>query len=259
MKRCSQCHFTFSDDEQFCDFDHTELTALREKPSALPKLPKGFHGRFGWFVGSHIGSSLLVLSVIAISAFLGGHFDYIKPLEDVALNSASEDSSRHLGPTSQKKQRKALIEPVAKARKISTQRKLAANDRGSSMPESILKWRPPASHEQRSHARLAQRGPLSKRRAHASVAAKRVAPRNTTHATNKRMAPTYATHATNKRMAPGNVSASKRKPAVVGAKDFQTRNHSSVRAPNSSKRKGSSKLVAFFKKTGSILSKPFRL
>src|SRR5688572_16346605 len=23
MKRCSQCHFTFSDDEQFCDFDHT--------------------------------------------------------------------------------------------------------------------------------------------------------------------------------------------------------------------------------------------
>src|SRR5687768_14757507 len=174
MKRCSQCHFTFSDDEQFCDFDHTELTALLEKPPALPKLPKSFHGRVGRFVRSHIGLSLLVLSAIAISAFLGGHFDYIRPLEDVALNSASEDSSRHLGPTPQKKHKQALIEPVAKPRKISTQRKLVASARGSSMPASILKWRPPASHEQRSQARLLQRESISKRRAHTSVAAKQI-------------------------------------------------------------------------------------
>src|SRR5688500_19909682 len=45
MKRCSQCHFTFSDDEQFCGFDNIELTALHAKPHALPKLPSGFRGR----------------------------------------------------------------------------------------------------------------------------------------------------------------------------------------------------------------------
>jgi len=246
MKRCSECHFTFSDDEQFCDFDHTELTAFLEKSSALPKLPKGFHGLFGWFVRSRIGLSLLVLSGIAMSAFLAGYLDYIRPLEDMASNSASEDYSRHLGPTPQKKPEQALIEPVAKPRKISTQRKLVANAKGSSMPASILKWRPPASHEQRSQAQLLQREPPSKRRAHTSVAAKRVAPTN-------------ATHATNKRIAPGNVSASKRKPAVVGAKDFQARNHTSVRVPKVSQRKSSSRVVAFLKKTGSILSKPFRL
>src|SRR5688572_31499884 len=123
MKRCSECHFTFSDDEQFCDFDHTELTAFPEKSSALPRLPKGFHGLFGWFVRSRIGLSLLVRSGSAMSPCRAAYLDSIRPLESRAWKSASGDTSRRLGRTPQKKPERRLIERLAKTGKNSTQRR----------------------------------------------------------------------------------------------------------------------------------------
>lgn len=71
MKRCPECHFTFDDYEQVCDFDGSELTPF---PESLPKLaaPQPFYVRL---FKSHLGVALLAIVALVISSLVVGYFD----------------------------------------------------------------------------------------------------------------------------------------------------------------------------------------
>lgn len=235
MKRCSQCHFTFADDQQFCDFDHTELIDVPEPPPAFQNVPAVLPGqarRARRLRRSRVGLAILALSGVATSALLVGYFDSVSQSGiDVVSNSAGQGPSSLNRQGAQEKPEQALIEPPTKPRKISTQRKLAANDKGSSMPSSILKWDvAPASMYS-----TASRTARSRQNLRRQPPSQRSVPSNKT----PDMAMT-------------------RRRSVAGGKATHARNHRNIRERNSGDGKDS-KFVAVLKKTGSILTKPFRL
>ena len=78
MKRCSQCHFTFDDYEEICDFDGTPLIPHQESERSfehvsarLAALSPSWRTRL---IQSRVSASALGLGVMA-GALLIGHFD----------------------------------------------------------------------------------------------------------------------------------------------------------------------------------------
>ena len=76
MKRCPECHFTFEDYEERCDFDGSELTAFAESsgPRLAPPLP--FYIRM---LRSPYGLAALALVGLVISSLVIGYFDSSRP------------------------------------------------------------------------------------------------------------------------------------------------------------------------------------
>ncbi len=222
MKRCSQCDFTFSDDHQFCDFDYTELTVIPDPPPSTQNVAPFFPTKVRRIVRSRPGLAVLALAGIAL---LVGYFDSVqKSRSDLVSSSENQDPPYLTGQAPREKSEQALIEPVTKPRSISTQRKLAANETGSSMPASILKWNSPTSR--------------------------------TTSRTTPSRSRLRRSQSTSPNVATSNIAASKRKRTNAN-QAVQARNHRSVRERTNEKK--SSKFVAILKKTGSLLTKPFRL
>jgi hypothetical protein len=222
VKRCSQCDFTFSDDHQFCDFDYTELTVIPDPAPSTQNVAAFFPTKVRRIVRSRPGLAVLALAGVAL---LVGYFDSVqKSRSDVVSSSENRGPSNLTGQAPREKSEQTLIEPVTKPRSISTQRKLRANESGSSMPSSILKWKSPLDGE--------------------SVAS-RVTP--------SRLGPRRV-NSTSKRGAASNM-ASKRKAAK--SNNAIAQNYKSTR--DGTRDRKSSKVVAILKKTGSILTKPFRL
>jgi hypothetical protein len=79
MKRCSECHFTFSDNDQVCDFDGTPLSEIREPRAVAPR--KSALRRLLQSQGMAV---VLVLVGLVMSALLIGYYD--------ALNQANSDA-----------------------------------------------------------------------------------------------------------------------------------------------------------------------
>src|SRR5687767_2087253 len=109
MKRCPACDFTFADDQQFCDFDHTELTDLPEKPPTFPKVP--VESRARRLLSSQAGLAILAVLGGVMSALLLGYLE------------SGSDSGRDLASNSKSQSRPTILAPPsASPRKISTQR-----------------------------------------------------------------------------------------------------------------------------------------
>ncbi len=81
MKSCPQCEFTFRDDEHFCDFDGTELSAIpASRPSSqsfsayavLPSLVLRL-------VRSNFSFAVLALAGIVLSAVMVGYYSATEP------------------------------------------------------------------------------------------------------------------------------------------------------------------------------------
>ncbi len=217
MKRCPQCHFTFSDDQQFCDFDHTELTFIPPPSKEISAVPPG---RLRRAARSPIGLAILAVGVGA-SAVLVGYLDTANDRGLVTSNSEVQPASSPLLHAPLEKSHQALIEPLRKPRSISTQRQLGKED-SSAMPSSILKWEP-----------------------HGSVASSTSVPHR--QSTSKRAA---ANVVRNRR---ATVTSNK---AGRSNKAMYARNHKAIRTRTAERKE--SKVVAILKKTGSILTKPFR-
>ena len=224
MKRCPQCHFTFSDDQQICDFDHSELTFLEEPPSNIPVAPSS---RLRGLLGSRFALGILAL-VSALSVALIGYILSVDDAGTVVSSPALQHTSTPLSNTPRAKAQLPLIDPTSKTNKprtISTQRKLTRKEQSASMPSSILKWEPETAT-----ARAKEREPVSKRAVRAHVGA------------NKRLAA-----ASNK---------SVRTKSARSNKEMYARNHEGTRSQTPTRK--DSKVVAILKKTGSILTRPFR-
>ena len=212
MKRCPQCHFTFSDEQQFCDFDHTELTFIVKPSRNTPAAPAG---------RSQLVAAIVALSIAEIVLLIG----YVDSAKESGLVNPNSESHQTLIPVPQlpreKSNQEAVIDPsikTAKPRSISTQRQLTASHESSSMPSSILKWKPKGSS-------AARRQSTTKRAATAQAV------------------PT-------KRARPGSTEGMRPNKAMYAG------NHESIRTRSAEPK--NSKVVAILKKTGSVLTRPFR-
>ena len=78
MKRCSQCEFTFEDHLQFCDFDGTQLSVVPEPVPSFKKLsmPPGVLASFALcVVRSHVSLAVMALAGVMLSALVIGYYD----------------------------------------------------------------------------------------------------------------------------------------------------------------------------------------
>jgi hypothetical protein len=95
MKQCSQCHFTFEDHEQFCDFDATELTPCPEPLAAARDASLLFGGSpFVRLFRSRVSLTCLALAGVISSALLIGYCDAESQTKvDTQGNSDTRDSA----------------------------------------------------------------------------------------------------------------------------------------------------------------------
>ena len=71
MKRCPECHFTFEDYEERCDFDGSELVPVESSESNSAK-SQPIYIRF---LRSRLGLAVLALIALLISSLVIGYFD----------------------------------------------------------------------------------------------------------------------------------------------------------------------------------------
>jgi hypothetical protein len=89
MKRCPECHFTFEDYEERCDFDGSELTQFPESsgPKLAPPLP--FYVRM---LKSPYGLAALAMVGLVLSSLVIGYFDSSSPESAEKTKQSSEVS-----------------------------------------------------------------------------------------------------------------------------------------------------------------------
>ena len=228
MKLCSQCQFTFEDPQQFCDFDGTGLTVLPEhlpsfkNPSLCATASPSLIIRVA---RSRVSLAGLSLAGVMLSALLVGYLDSANTHESASeIDSVAEDtvSGASLVPAAQ------VAQP---------------GQAQSSLPPSMV-TRPAAVPLERT----------------------RVTPSNSKVNT-KSLAQTQKTGSqkTNRDLQVRRKSQARNEPRQVSPdRDTQRRsatamsNHRPDRQAGSLPRQKESKVVAIWKKTGSILTKPFK-
>ena len=141
MKRCSQCEFTFDDHQQTCDFDGTELTAIEELPPAFRTVslaPAVSSSPVRRLIQSRACLAVLAMVGVVSSALLVGYYDSVnQPSIDVASTAQTQNDMVNVVPHPAEKADQARLEPVAKPRRISTQRKIRADEKFSSMSSCV--------------------------------------------------------------------------------------------------------------------------
>ena len=159
---------------------------------------------------------------IAVSALVGGYYDSAnRKAPDVIVKT---DNSRVTRPI--EKVDHAKLEPARKVRFISTQREIDPRKDGASMPSSILKWR----KARRSSATLA-------RSSRTTTVKRSTVAHNKTVQANRRA---HTARTTPKR-------------------NFSNSTAVNTHASSSTLERTRTRVVSLVKKTGSLLSKPFRL
>lgn len=238
MKRCSECHFTFEDYQQVCDFDGTILTEVPE-PSALSHrgyVPAVSQSRVRRLLRSPISLGVFALAGVVLSALLVGYYDSMnQPNSDVPSNAESRSAEVSLVPPSQVETPSQLATQTERPRSITTQRRITAAEasasKASSMPSSMIVW-PTKQHQPRSSR---SRSAPSNSRLSATSTSKQVA-------TKRRNEKTTRQSLARNHKTPGSLA---RQHGWRGREPFQ--------------QKKDSKVVAMLKKTGSILKRPFEM
>lgn len=232
MKHCPQCEFTFDDQEQFCDFDGTELIVVPERlpsfksVSFVPAASGSFPGRL---VKSRAAMAFLALIGVALSALLIGYCDSVNK-RDIEI---SKSQIRNDTASTFKSNPVSTVEPVEtqadQPRIISTQRRIGADE----LPPSMVKRIRGGSHARSVRTR---RDPSTK-----MLATKRKSE--------------YAN-----RQSRGRNQArpdSRERVRQQHSTDWVANRGAVVSDNGSTHRRKDSKVVAILKKTGKILKRPF--
>jgi len=234
MKRCPQCEFTFDNREQVCDFDGTELIAVPEPP--LPKIKLPVWSPIHRLIKSPAGLGVLVIGGLILSALAIGFYDSANQEQTATPHLASSNTPGQ--PELQ----------TSTPKRISTLRKVAAN-KFDAMPSSILK------------------SPTEPRRSTAmqrSHVAKAAAATTTRHLVAHRKSPSIrkVQSAHLSVQASHQKRSSARSPSKVSRTDSSKLQDTTIasvhRHDSANPDRKDSKVIAILKKTGSILSRPFR-
>lgn len=263
MKRCTECDFTFEDYEQVCDFDGTELVPIPESKSSRRKISllSSTSLRIQRVLKSPAALAVLALAAVMLSALVIGYYDSANQDNIGPANLASSQTTPGVRTETQK----------SSPTRITTQRKIAtASD---PMPSSILKSpservartkrpNPPAFTATRAatarHSTNTLKSSPPNRTAQSAKASKNL------QATNRRKPQSQTAsrrtssakfHQPNHAAPPRTASAKAHNSDVASARH---KTPAGVHRDSPQPRKNDSKFVAILKKTGSILSKPFR-
>lgn len=297
MKHCSQCGFTFGENEQFCDFDGTELNTVPEPAPFSPSastLRALRPSRFRRLALSRVSLAALMLAGLISSALLIGYYDSGSQSNiEIASRAQTQNDMVNLVPQGPSETSDQAKPEQAKPRSISTQRRIAAAAKTSSMPSSMLRWESAASHSSRPRpgpsrskreaiatfgmrARKQTRArddreslAQGRRRSSAAGVVARNQKRQRSH--ERGVQRRSATEVANRRRGRESDSSREQNESNVVAISRGRESDSSGqqeepnvvaisrgRAPQNSRQQKESKLVAILKKTGSILTRPFK-
>ena len=235
MKRCSQCDFTFENHLQFCDFDNTELTVIPERvPSFTNVSPPP--SLFLRVARSRVSLAFLAFAGVMLSALLVGYIDSASQ-PNVAVTSNAERGNDMLNPDSQSPgvtPDQEEPEQAARPRFNAQEMRIRAEEIPSSVTAPVFRWEPAVSRSSRSRPEPAtfKLEAISTSGTRASKGSRARANGEPLARRRRRATPTAV------------LSGSEKKP--VGSESENAR------------QKRDSKVVAVLKKTGSILTRPFR-
>ena len=220
MKRCPKCEFTFDDYQEFCDFDGAELSVLPDfSASRRTLLPHAAPSPFQRVVRSRVTLAGLSLVAVALSALMIGYYDATNPQD--AVN----------GPDSVPAETVQVDKSSPGPAYVSMERRVVSAKEASEMPSSMIKWL-----AEDSESRPSQSGATESA---FKVSSTRV------QANTRRAVMSKQSLADNHRNA------------------FRTSNKAGHRKSDQNaagaRRQKDSRVVAIIKKTGSILTWPFKL
>ncbi|MCM3902960.1 MAG: hypothetical protein ND866_14735 [Pyrinomonadaceae bacterium] len=247
MKHCPQCEFTFDDRQELCDFDGSELRVVPEKPPSFKSVslaPAASGLSVRRLVRSPAGLAVLAVTGVALSALLIGYYDAAnQPNVKMSASQTGADKANS-APSTQVDPLGQVASQTDRPKAISTQRRIGADELTSSMVKRLLEGSGSRSIKLR-------RGPSTSKQ----VATKRGP------SSSKRMVAKRKTEKVNR-------NSQARNQARPRSRERGRQQHSTARVANqragwvtneSAHHSKGSKVVGFFKKTGSILKKPFEL
>jgi hypothetical protein len=224
MKRCSQCEFTFDDEQKFCDFDNTELVAVTEPPPIRVS-------RARRLVHSPFPLALVMIAGVLASALVIGYYESVDQLSvDVSSNTGTRSSSATVIPPVQVDARSQGKTPPDRPTTITTQRRIATVQGSAAMPASMIRWPSEKSHSRSSRSVYGPSNP-------------QLAATNTRH----RKANNSLATRNQKRLGSPELVQLRQSIARNGARNNTESMHHAK----------DSKIVAFLKTTGRLLKKPF--
>lgn len=236
MKRCSQCEFTFNDEQKFCDFDGTELVAV-PRPPAIRVARRSA-------LSSSLPLALVMIAAVLSSALLIGYYDSADQSSvNVSSNSETRSSGATLIPPVQVNTRDQNKTPPDRPIGISTQRRISTVRGAPAMPASVIKW-----PSEKPHLRPSRPGH--------SPANSQLAARNTRHRNLNNSLETR----NQKRLGESELVQQRHSVARIANRKCGTARLGCNGAGNnieSMHHAKDSKLVAFLKTTGRLLKRPF--
>ncbi len=237
MKRCSQCEFTFDDEQKFCDFDNTELVAVTEPPPIRMS-------RARRLVQSPFPLALVMIAGVLASALVIGYYESVdQPNVNVSSNTGTRSSGAIVIPPVEVDTRGQAKTPPDRPITITTQRRIATVQGSAAMPASMIRWPSEKSHSRSSRS---VHGPSNSQLTATNT---RQGKTNSSVATRnqKRLASPELAQQRNSiaRIANGKCAA-----ARLGCNGARNNTESMHHAKDS-------KLVAFLKTTGRLMKKPF--
>lgn len=232
MKRCYQCEFTFEDQQQFCDFDGTELIVVPESVPSFKNMSVPRASLFLRVVRSRVSVAILALGGVMLSALVVGYYDSAGQSSidtDLGSNAESRNDMVNLVPEGASGTLdQAKAEQASKPSFISTERRIRAEEKTSSRPISVIS-RPPTTSRARAHVRSSTSKPeVNKRRFKKA---------------NKELLALKQNTESGKANTESFVRNSKRPNGRESESAHQSRD---------------SKVVSILKKTGNILTRPFK-
>lgn len=235
MKRCSQCEFTFENHLQFCDFDNTELTAVPERAPSFTNIspPRSLFVRIA---RSRVSLAFLAFAGVMLSALLVGYIDSASQ-PNVAVASNAETGKDMVNRDSQSPgvtRDQAKPYQAATPRFNAQERRIRAEEIPSSVTAPVFRWEPAVSGSSRSR-------PEPSTFKLEAISISEVVPSKGSRA-----------------KANGeSLTRRRRRPSPIAV--FAGSETKSVGAESESARqKKDSKVVAILKKTGGILTRPFK-
>ncbi|HBB87080.1 MAG TPA: hypothetical protein DC047_05650 [Blastocatellia bacterium] len=224
MKRCSQCEFTFDDEQESCDFDGTELVPVIEPPAIRASRSRSL---------LHSSFPLALVMVVAVlsSALLIGYYDSAEQSSNnVSSNAETRGSDTTLIPPVPVDRRSQAVTSPDRPKSISTQRRISTVRGAAPMPGSIIKWPSEKLHSQPARS---GHGPTSSQLTAANAKHRKAVPELA------QQRHTVARIANNK-------CGSGRLGCNGASSNVESMHHAK-----------DSKLVAFLKGTGRLLKRPF--
>jgi len=235
MKHCSQCEFTFDDEQKFCDFDGTELIAVTQPPATRVSHPRSL-------LHSTLPLALVMIVGVLSSALLIGYYDSADQ-PTVSSNTGTRNPGATLNPPVQVDTRDQAKTPPDGPTRISTRRRISTLRGPAAMPASTITRPSEKSRSRRSHS---ARGP-----ANAQLAATNARHRKSKNSLETRNQKRFgAPQQVQPRQSVARVANRKCGVDRLGCNGARSNTESMHHAKDS-------KLVALLKTTGRLLKRPF--